>query len=127
MRHRPIEIERTVQIRTQKVDQHDHAVGQVCALRQLLCPSGFAERIIRNEFCPNRFDNVQRTRVPPVVVGKVHPRQRAVVADYRLETGAALRKHRVLQAARIDEMLVAVNDRKVTVVRVPSRDIRCAP
>jgi hypothetical protein len=85
------------------------------------------KRDIRNEFRPNRFDNVQRTRVPTVVIRKVHSRQRAVVADHRLETGAASRKHRVMQAAHIDEMLVAVNDRKVTVVRVPSRDIQCAP
>ena len=90
---------------------------------QLLRPRYLAQGIVGNELRPYGLDDAQSVDVPCVILGKVYPRQGAVIPDESLEASAALHEHGVAQASCVDEMLVTVDDRE----RLTFHDGRVAP
>ena len=84
-------------------------------MSQLLRPPHLAHGIIGNELRPYGLDDAQSVDVPCVILGKVYPRQGAVIPDESLEASAALHEHGVAQASCVDEMLVTVDDRETLI------------
>jgi hypothetical protein len=110
---RRVEIEHPLEVGGLERDQRDHAVGPTGLVRQLLRPPHLAHGIVRQKLRPHRLDDVKGAHVAQVVLRQIDPRQSAVVAKESFESRAALDEHGIPQAARVEEMLVTIEDRKL--------------
>jgi hypothetical protein len=95
---RGVEIDGVLDLGAREVDQADHALRPTSRMSQLLRPRYLAQGIVRNEL-PYGLDDTQSVDVPCVVLGKVYPRQGAVIPNKSLEASAAL--HEKLDSAGV--------------------------
>ena len=96
---RGVEIEGVLDLGAREVDQADHALRPTSRVSQLLRPRYLAHGIVGNELRPYGLDDAQSVDVPCVVLGKVYPRQGAVIPNKSLEASAAL--HEKLDSAGV--------------------------
>ena len=95
---RGVEIDGVLDLGAREVDQADHALRPTSRMSQLLRPRYLAHGIVGNEL-PYGLDDTQSVDVPCVVLGKVYPRQGAVIPNKSLEASAAL--HEKLDSAGV--------------------------
>src|SRR5262245_65362179 len=76
---RGVEIEGVLDLGAREVDQADHALRPTSGMSQLLRPRYLAHGIVGNELRPYGLDDAESVDVPCVVLGKVYPRQGAVI------------------------------------------------
>ena len=106
------QVEPVRQIGALEVDRGDQRVRVAAGSTEPAEPAQLCRGVIGDELGSDRGHHIQAGDITRIVLGQVHPGQGGIVPDQGLEAGAALRENRIGQAAGVDEVLVAVEDRE---------------